>query len=81
MAAAKPGASSGGDAPAHIATVLPDLMLIVGTDLAGLLAGRTGPVFSFEAPLLHALEGCHLVDKVSSLGQKIGIHTPIMSIR
>ena len=55
-------------------------MLIVGTDLAGLPAGRTGPVFSFEAPLLHALEGCHLVDKVSSLGQKIGIHTPIMSI-
>ena len=55
-------------------------MLIVGADLAGLPVGRTGPVFSFEAPVLHALEGGHLVDQVSSLGQKIGIHTPIMSI-
>jgi len=58
----------GGNAPTHIAAILPDLMLVVRTDGAGLPVGRTGPVFSFEAPLLHALESGHLVDKVSSLG-------------
>jgi hypothetical protein len=70
----------GGHAPTHIATILPDLMLEVRTDLAGLPVGRTGPVFRLEAPLLHALERNHLVDKVSSLGQKISIQSPTMSI-
>jgi hypothetical protein len=55
-------------------------MLVVGADGGGLLAVRTGPVFSLEAPFLHALERNHLVDEMSSLGQKLGVHSQRMSI-
>jgi hypothetical protein len=55
-------------------------MLVVGADGGGLLAARTGPVFSFEAPFLHALERNHLVNEMSSLGQKLGVHSEMVPI-
>ena len=70
----------GRDAPADVTTILPDLMLVVGTNSIGLPADGTSSVFSLETAFLHGWERSHLVDELSALGEKISIHSPTMSI-